>query len=218
MGLFITYEGGEGSGKSTHARSLYRKLARLELPVLLTHEPGVTPLGKRMGRLLKWARKMEISPLAELLMFNVSRIQLISEVIRPALDSDKIVICDRFAASTVAYQGYGRGLDLKQVKVVNEIGTGGLRPDLTVLLDITAEAGLRRKGGKTADRFEAEDIAFHTRVRAGYLKQAEEEPRRWLVVDAEKSKKEIAGIVWDRVRKMIPGEKINRLSEGLDVR
>jgi len=203
MALFITFEGGEGSGKSVQARALYRRLLRLAVPVLLTHEPGVTSLGKKIARWLKWGQDMGISPMAELLLFNASRAQLVTEVIRPSLESGKVVICDRYADSTTAYQSYGRGLDLAMVKAVNHAAIQGLNPDLTVLLDIPVGAGLARKKGKKQDRFEQEDIAFHQRVREGYLKLAASEPERWLVVDATQSKDKIAEIVWEKVSQLL---------------
>jgi dTMP kinase len=212
MALFITFEGGEGCGKSTQAKLLYRRLDRLAIPVLLTHEPGVTPLGKKIARLLKWAQDVDISPAAELMLFNASRAQLVSDVIRPSLESGRVVVCDRYADSTTAYQGYGRGLDLSVVTSVNKAGTLGLLPDLTILLDMPVEVGLARKGGKRRDRFEEENQKFHQRVRDGYLKMAAREPKRWLVIDAEKSKEEIAGIIWQRVSGLLPRKK--RISKG----
>ncbi len=203
MSLFITFEGGEGSGKSVQARALYRKLSNLAIPVVLTHEPGVTPLGRKVTRWLKWSPDMDISPLAELLLFNVSRVQLIAAVIKPSLKSGKVVICDRYDDSTVAYQSYGRGLDLAAVKAVNGAAVQGLIPDLTVLLDIPVESGLARKKGKQKDRFEREDIAFHQRVRGGYLKLAADDPQRWLVVDATRSKEKIGQIVWQKVSELL---------------
>jgi len=207
MALFVTFEGGEGSGKSDQAKALYRKLTKLAIPVLLTHEPGVTPLGKKTAYLLKWSNHVNISPVAELLLFNTSRAQLVTEVIKPNLDRGTLVVCDRFADSTTVYQGYGRGLDMAMVKGVNRIGTLGLTPDLTVLLDIPAEEGLARKKGNQADRFEQESLAFHRRVREGYLRLAGEEPARWLVIDGRKPKGEIARIIWQRVSQMLPEEK-----------
>jgi len=206
MTLFITFEGGEGCGKSVQARALYRRLSQLAIPALLTHEPGGTPLGKKLGRWLKWAQDTDISPLTELLLFNASRAQLITEVIQPSLASGKIVISDRYADSTTAYQSYGRGLDLSIVKTTNNAATQGLKPDLTVLLDMPVEAGLARKKGKRQDRFEQEDIVFHKRVRAGYLKLATNEPERWLVVDAAQSKAKIEQIIWQRVSRLLSGQ------------
>lgn len=204
MALFITFEGGEGSGKSYQARVLYRKLVKLALPVLLTHEPGGTPLGKKLRRVLKRDGGPKISPLAELLLFNASRAQLVADVLKPALAEGKIVICDRYTDSTTVYQSYGRGLDLTMVMAVNDAATGGLKPDLVVLLDIAPEAGLTRKEVATNDRFERETLVFHRRVREGYLKLAEEEPERWLVIDASKRKEEIAEKIWQRVSNLLP--------------
>ena len=206
MPLFITFEGGEGSGKSVQAKALYRKLSRLAIPAVLTHEPGVTSLGKKVARWLKWGQDIDISPMAELLLFNVSRAQLVTEVVRPNLKSGKVVISDRYADSTTAYQSYGRGLDLVTVKAVNNAAVQGLSPDLTVLLDIPVEVGLARKRGKKPDRFEQEDIAFHQRVREGYLKlAAADDPERWLVVDASQPKEKIAEIIWQKVKGVLEG-------------
>ena len=202
MALFITFEGGEGSGKSLQAGALYRKLSRLAIPALLTHEPGGTPFGQKIGRWLKWAQDTDISPLTELLLFNASRSQLVTEVIQPSLKNGKIVICDRYADSTTAYQSYGRGLDLEMVKAINNAATQGLKPDLTVLLDMPAEKGLARKSTRKQDRFEQEEIAFHQRVREGYLKLAANDPERWLVIDATQSKQKIARIIWQRVSQL----------------
>ena len=204
MALFITFEGGEGCGKSVQARALYKRLSQLAIPALLTHEPGGTPFGKKLGRWLKWAQNTHISPLTELLLFNASRARLIDEVIQPNLKNGKIVICDRYADSTIAYQSYGRGLDLEMVKAINDAATQGLKPDLTVLLDMPAEEGLGRKRVKRQDRFEKADIAFHQRVRDGYLKLAANDPGRWLVVDASQPKRKIAQIIWQRVSQLLP--------------
>jgi len=203
MTPFITFEGGEGCGKSTQARLLYRRLSELAIPVLLTHEPGVTALGKKITRLLKWSDSVAISPMAELLLFNTSRVQLVTEVIRPNLEKGTVVICDRYADSTTAYQGYGRGLDMAMVVTANRAGTTGLIPNLTIFLDMPVEAGLARKTGVKKDRFEAESMSFHRRVREGYLELVKVEPERWLVVDATQSKKTIAGIIWQRVSRLL---------------
>ena len=203
MALFITFEGGEGSGKSVQAKELFRRLSQLVIPVVLTHEPGGTPFGKKLARWLKWAQGTDISPLTELLLFNTSRAQLVAEVIQPGLKNGKVVISDRYADSTTAYQGYGRRLDLDTVKATNSAATQGLKPDLTILLDIPAEEGLDRKKAKSRDRFEREVLAFHQRVREGYLKMAAAEPERWLVVDASQSKRKIAQIIWQRVSQLL---------------
>ena len=200
MSLFITFEGGEGCGKSTQAGALYRRLLSLGIPAILTHEPGGTPLGNDLRRWLKG--EGEIDPLTELLLFNASRAHLVSQVIRPALDGGSIVICDRFFHSTIAYQGYGRGLDLGLIETVNNIATQGLRPDLIVLLDIAAEQGLKRKNLR--DRFEREEIAFHQRVRQGYLEMAKKDPQRWLVIDGSLPRKEVERLIWERVGQLLP--------------
>jgi dTMP kinase len=203
MALFITFEGGEGCGKSVQARALYRRLFQLAIPVLLIHEPGGTPLGNKIGYWLKWGRNTKIAPLTEVLLFNASRAQLVDEVIRLSLKAGKVVIGDRFFDSTIAYQSYGRGLDLAMVKSICQAATKGLKPDLTVLLDIPAEEGLARKSARRHDRFEEAGLAFHRRVRSGYLKMAKEEPERWLVIDARQPKKKIAEIVWQRVSQLL---------------
>jgi dTMP kinase len=203
MAIFITFEGGEGSGKSVQAKALFRRLSDLAVPVLLTHEPGGTPFGEKLGHWLKWARDAYISPLTELMLFNASRAQLVAEVIQPNLKSGKAVISDRYADSTTVYQGYGRELDLAMVKATNKAATQGLKPDLTILLDIPVEEGLARKMARKQDRFEQETAIFHQRVREGYLELAAAEPRRWLVVDATQSKRQIADIIWQRVSRLI---------------
>jgi dTMP kinase len=203
LGLFIIFEGGEGCGKSTQSRLLLRKLGQRNIPVVLTHEPGGTALGDALSKALKRRKGASISPQAELFLFAASRAQLVAEVIRPALEEGKVVICDRFTYSTVVYQGYGRGLDLTAVKTVNNMATGNLKPDLVVLLDILPEQGLARKQS-LKDRFEMEDLSFHRRVREGYLRMAAAEIDRWLVLDASLPKKKIAEIIWDRVNQLLP--------------
>jgi dTMP kinase len=201
--LFITFEGVEGCGKSTQSRLLYSRLQKLAIPSLLIHEPGITALGKKITRLLKWSKDINISPISELMLFNASRAQLLEEIVRPALKEGKVVICDRFADSTIAYQGYGRGLKLETVTEANRIATQGLIPDLTILLDVPADKGLIRKEDTTPDRFHTEKLTFHLRVREGYLKLAKAEPERWLVIDGTQSKEAIAGIIWEKASKLI---------------
>jgi dTMP kinase len=208
LSLFITFEGSEGCGKSTQAKALWRKLARLGIPVELTHEPGGTALGNQLRHTLKKGHQDKISPLAELFLFAACRIQLVTEVIRPSLQQGKVVICDRFADSTTVYQGYSRGLDLDTVKKINDSATQGIKPNLTILLDIPIQKGLGRKP-PTNDRFESEDIAFHNKVRDGYLKLAATEPERWLVIDATLPRARIGKIIWDRVNQLIQTEKIS---------
>ena len=203
MAIFITFEGGEGCGKSTQARALYKHVSRKGLPVVLSQEPGGTPLGKELRRHLKRTEGTEISPLAELFLFAASRAQLVEKVIIPSLESGAIVICDRYSDSTTAYQGYGRGLDLDTVQTINTTATGGISPDLVILLDLPVEIGLSRKGAIKGARFEREEIAFHQRVRNGFLRMAKTDPERWLVIDAGVSRSEVSRIIRDKVGELI---------------
>ncbi|MFC2060221.1 dTMP kinase [Chloroflexota bacterium] len=203
MSLFITFEGGEGTGKTVQARALYRRLSKLAIPVVLTYEPGGTQLSKIIGRWLKKIQDIDILPLTELLLFNASRAQLVAEDIRPSLEEGKIVICARYADSTIAYQGYGRGLDLGTVKAINNAATQGLEPDLTFLLDMPVAEGFTRKKNQKPDRFEIEDVTFHQKVREGYLKLAANEPKRWLVINASQPKEKIEQIIWQRVSQLL---------------
>jgi len=203
LGLFISFEGGEGCGKSTQSRLLLKKLEQQNIPVVLTHEPGGTTLGNELRRTLKKERDSSISPQAELFLLAASRAQLVAELIRPALEEGKVVLCDRFTHSTMVYQGYGRGLDFTAIKMVNNMATRYLNPDLIILLDISPKQGLARKQS-LKDRFELEDLSFHQRVREGYLKMAAAEPDRWLVIDASLPKGKIAEIIWDRVSRLLP--------------
>jgi dTMP kinase len=201
--LFITFEGGEGCGKSTHSRLLLKKLERRNIPAVLTHEPGGTVLGDELRSLLKTMKGPPISARAELFLLAASRAQLVAEVIAPALKEDKVVICDRFTHSTMVYQGYGRGLDFTAIRMVNNMATRHLGPDLTILLDIAPEEGLARKRS-LKDRFELENLSFHRRVREGYLRMADAEPDRWLVIDASLAKARVAEIIWGEVSALLP--------------
>jgi dTMP kinase len=206
-GLFITFEGCEGCGKSTQARLLYNELCVRNIRAVLTHEPGGTPLGDRVRNILKVKRDYDISPLAELLLFNACRAQLTRDIILPALDKGASVICDRFTGSTLAYQGYGRGLNLETIASINKAATGGLQPDLIFLLDLQPQTGLKRKRNTDEDRFEAEDIAFHRRVRDGYLELAARDPSRWIVLEAQQSAAELGGTVLSRVLPLFTPEQ-----------
>ena len=199
MALFIVFEGGEGCGKSTQARALHRHLLQEGQRAILTREPGGTGLGERVRRHLKRPGGTPISPLAELFLIEAARAQLVNEVISPALQAGQAVICDRYTPSTLAYQGHGRGLDLETIRAVNGTATGGLSPDIIVLLDIPVEAGLGRKKGRAGDRFESESLAFHRRVRRGYLEMARADPGRWLMVDGRRPRQAIRGTIWERV-------------------
>ncbi|MCL2679610.1 MAG: dTMP kinase [Dehalococcoidia bacterium] len=203
MSAFITFEGGDGCGKSSQSRALLQHLQRERVPALLTREPGGTALGESISRWLKWHKETELSAAGELLLFSASRNQLVNEVIAPALKRGETVICDRFYDSTLAYQGYGRGLDLDIIKQLNDLAAEGLKPTFTILLDIPADQGLARKNAASRDRFEKEELAFHEQVRQGYLQLARNEPQRFLVVDALLPKKDIAAIIWTRVTKLL---------------
>ncbi len=204
MSLFISFEGGEGCGKTTQAKILWRRLRQVAIPVILTHEPGGTSLGREIRHCLKKSRTNNPPlALAELLLFAASRAQLMTEVIRPNLEQRWIVLCDRFTDSTLAYQGYGRGINRETINTLNELATGKLNPDLVVLLDIPPEIGLNRRHAKTRDRFEQEDLAFHQRVREGYIELASQEPQRWLVINATLPKAEISQIIWEKVNKLL---------------
>ena len=204
-GLLIAFEGGEGCGKSTQSKILWQKLCQ-NIPSILVQEPGSTALGNEIKRWLKRKQDYPISPQAELFLFVASRVQLVSEIIRPALDKGKVVICDRFAHSTLVYQGYGRGLDLSTVAAINNLATQSLEPNLTILLDMPPEQGLARKQS-AKDRFELEDLSFHRRVREGYLKMAAAEPDRWLVIDATLPKAKISHIIWEKVSQILSNLK-----------
>jgi dTMP kinase len=201
LSLFITFEGGEGCGKSTQAEALYNELHRKNLPTVLVHEPGGTALGEEIRKTLKWGAG-NITPQVELLLFSASRAQLIAEVIQPALQKGKIVICDRFSHSTTAYQGYGRGLDLATVEMVNKLAAQKVKPDIAIFLDLSPEQGLARRG-KLLDRFESQELSFHHRVREGYLKMVADEPDHWLVIDAMLPQKKISKIIWEKVNHLL---------------
>lgn len=183
-GFFLALEGGEGAGKSRLQASLGERLRAAGRELVLTREPGGTPLGEQV-RSLVTARQPLDDPLAELLLFESARAHLVTAVLRPALARGAIVLCDRYAASSVAYQGYGRGLPREIVEQANAIATGGLAPDLTLLLDLPVEAGLARRAGDGGENhFEREEIAFHERVRAGYHELASGHAASWRVLDA----------------------------------
>jgi dTMP kinase len=200
LSLFIVFEGGEGSGKSTQTRMLCEHLEKSGIPVLLVHEPGYTPLGNEIRQWLKG--NIGIDPVTELLLFEASRVELVKNIIRPALASGTVVICDRFYHSTIAYQGYGRGLDLKLIETLNKIATGGLEPDLVIFFDADIGKALERKHYK--DHFDLEDIAFHQRVKEGYLKMARAERKRWVTIDGLQTKDAIAQAVWEKISAFLP--------------
>lgn len=193
-GLLITLEGGEGSGKTTQAITLAKHLKERGHSVCLTREPGGTALGQAVLRLLRESEGgLTMTPLSELLLFEADRAQHVSGVIRPALTEGKIVVCDRFTDSSLAYQGHGRGLGLELIRRLNDEATGGLVPQLTLLLDISPEIGLAREGAQI-DVTGRESPAFHERVRDGFLALAREEPERFVVIDATRPEGEVAAI------------------------
>ncbi len=200
-GLFVTLEGGEGAGKSTQLTALARLAETAGVEVVTCREPGGTPLGERLRAALFATAEGETppAPAAELLIFTAARAQLVAEVIRPALERGALVVCDRFADSTVAYQHYGRGLDAATVRAANEAATQGLVPDLTLLFDLTPEQAFQR-GERGQDYLEREDVEFHRRVRRGFLELAAAEPERWLVLDATRPAMQITHAAWERIR------------------
>jgi dTMP kinase len=210
--VFITFEGGEGSGKSTQARRLTERLRSAGHDVCLTYEPAGSSLGVLLKGLLERRAAGEappITPHAELLLFAAARADHVRTVIRPAIEAGRIVVCDRFADSTVAYQGYGRGLPLDEIATVNRIATDGLAPDLTLLLDLPPEAGVARanatheSGQKRRDALGEEMLEFHRRVREGFLSIARGEPERVIVVDSTAPAEDVAKRVWDSVAKAL---------------
>ena len=203
MSLFVTFEGCEGCGKTFQSKALFKRFSSAGISACLTYEPGGTPLGDEIRRLVKRQRLDIISPEVELLLFATCRFHLVNKVIRPSLEEGKMVICDRFSDSTTAYQGYGRGIDLDIVGTINSLATQGIKPDLTILLDIPVREGLVRKKGGANDRFEEEGLDFHRRVRNGYLELAAQEPERWMVIDARLPKAGITDIVWRQVNYLL---------------
>ncbi|MDE2842023.1 MAG: dTMP kinase [Chloroflexota bacterium] len=227
-GLFIAFEGGEGAGKTTQSLLLAERLAELQTPHLLVREPGGTELGEYLREYLKSERPL--SPEAELLLFEAARVELVSCQIVPALEAGQVVIADRFFGSTIAYQGYGRGLDLQIIDSLNRFAAGSATPDLTILLDLSPEAGIRRamafqtsfsqdaSGGlaplernEEGTRFEDLDLDFHNRARAGFKELAEAQQETWVMIDALGSIESVQDEIWSRTReRLYPEEKAAR--------
>ncbi|MBI2906495.1 MAG: dTMP kinase [Chloroflexi bacterium] len=211
MALFVTFEGIDGSGKSTQAKLLHSRLRRNGVPVRLVREPGATALGERLRRILsspRCAASLPIDPLAEVFLFAAARAQLVKEVVLPSLWQGTTVVSDRYLHSTTAYQGYGRGTNLNALEAINRISTGDLRPDLVVLLDLEPAGALARRGAdEGARRFEEEELAFHQRIREGYLEMARKEPGRWLVVDGNRPKDALAAEIWERVKGLLDRQR-----------
>ena len=189
-GLFITFEGIEGSGKTTQLKLLGEVLKEYRIPYILTREPGGSRLSTQLRHWILNKLEYNLMPETELFLFLADRAQHVKEVVEPALKQGKIVLCDRYTDSTLAYQGGGRGFDLKLLNVLNRAATGGLKPDLTILFDLPAETGLKRAlgRGKGKDRMEREKIQFHRRVRKVFLDMARKERSRFIVIDANQSR------------------------------
>jgi len=186
--MFITLEGPEGSGKTGQLETLAEALSHRGYRVQKTREPGGTPIGDQIRKTILDLKNTAMVDRTEALLLQASRAQLVEEVIQPALEAGRLVICDRYADSTLAYQGYGYQNDLDSLRKIIDYATGGLKPDLTVLLDIDPEIGLRRRtNAGNLNRLDALDLAFHRRVRAGYHALVREEPERWVVIDADQS-------------------------------
>lgn len=189
--MFITFEGIEGCGKSTQSKLLCEALIDRGFPVVFTREPGGTPAAEELRSFLLKPRDEKFPPFAELSIYEAARAFHVENLIRPSLKEGAVVICDRFIDSTVAYQGYGRGIDVSLIERLNREATGGLKPDITVLLDLPVEEAFRRILDRRKDRMESEGVDFHRRVREGFLRIAGKEPDRFIVIDGTKSVEEI---------------------------
>ena len=207
--MFINFEGGDGSGKSTQSSILALNLKKEGFKVRLLQEPGSTQLGNYLRH---WLKKEDTTPLAELFLFEAARAELIHQVIEPELKNNTIIICDRFSDSTLAYQGFGRGIPLEDIIQLNQIATQGITVNLTFLLDCDPLKSLNRtmqiditnnKRGKEGTRFEKETLEFHTRVRQGYLTLATKDPKRWHVINAAKDIDSISKEIWDQTKQIL---------------
>ncbi len=201
-GTLVTLEGGEGSGKSSQADALATLMREHDYDVTITREPAGTELGEIVKGIFQ--RGVTVTPGAELLLFEAARAQHVQEVIRPALELGKVILCDRYTDSTLAYQGYGRGLSLDHLRAVDHIATGGLPPHFTILLDLPPEIGLARKDYEPlGDSIGKESLEFHQRVRAGYLKLAQREPKRMVVVDGSLPKDQVTRAAWRHLKRFL---------------
>lgn len=198
-GKFITLEGCDGSGKTTQANLLKNKFKEMKIPCLFTREPGGTPISEQVRKVILDARNQAMVSRTEALLYGACRAQLVGELILPSLNQGVHVICDRYIDSTLAYQGYGRGLNLGQLQGINDYATNGLKPHLTIVLDIDPGLTFKRLVDRTADRLEGEQIQFHQRVRTGYLELAKQEPDRFIIIDGNQSIEEVHKDILDRV-------------------
>jgi dTMP kinase len=207
-GIFIVLEGGEGSGKTTQARLLAEHLRAAGGHVTSVREPGGTPAGDDIRQILLDPAHDGLDPRAELLLYVASRAEHVAKVIRPRLEAGDVVVCDRFTDSSLAYQGYGRGLDLAAIRTLNDLATGGLAPDLTIYIDLDPLVGIARAEGRgTADRLEAEEIGFHERVRGGFVELCASAGH--VIVEGSRSVPEVAESIWDAVSRagLVPGAR-----------
>ncbi len=200
-GIFITFEGPEGCGKSTQSYLLFEYLKRAGYSCIYTREPGGTPVGEMIRKILLDSRGVRVSSLTELLLFEAARSALIRDIIRPVLERKMVVISDRFSDATFAYQGYAGGLDLGMIKKIDRIATGGLKPDITLLLDIKTSLGLARATKTARDRMEEKSLGYHVSVRQGYLQLAKEDPGRIRIIKAVGSIDKMQG----KVRREVEG-------------
>jgi len=204
--LFITFEGVEGSGKTTQIQRLKKYLTQKGIPCKVTREPGGCPIGEKVRKILLNPDHREMVPISELLLYESARAQHVKEVIEPFLKKGGIVLCDRFRDATLAYQGYGRNIDLKWIERLNHLSSQGIKPDVTFLLDCPSDVGLKRAlqrnrtlRQENEERFEKEEIQFHRRVRKGYLAIAKKEPRRVKVIDTRQGEEK----VFEKIRKIV---------------
>ena len=203
--MFITLEGPEGSGKTSHIPYLVQYLREKGRIVFPTREPGGTTIGEQIREVIHDLKNVEMHPRTETLLYQAARAQIVEQVVKPRLNDGEIVISDRYYDSTIAYQGYGHQQDLEQIRTLVKYATGGLVPDLTVLLDVDVEEGLRRKKKDNEwNRLDAYTVEFHQRVHAGYLEMVKAEPKRWMVVDASQK--------WDEVQEKLRKVITERLS------
>ena len=223
-GIFITFEGGDGSGKSTQFSRLSKRLELLGLPVVACREPGGTKIGESIRRLVK--SEKDITPLSETFLFEAARAHLVETVVKPSLKKNKIVILDRYIDSTIAYQGYGHGTDVEQIITLNRMASGGIKPDLTILLNIDPKIGLQRIKSARSDnqqpnkefqnlddsyeqeKFERMPVEFHRRVQAGY-RELSRERGRWCVIGAHQAQHRVADAIWKRVRRVLLDKSVD---------
>ena len=209
MSCFVTFEGPDGSGKTTQIQALYSHLRQDGYPVLLVREPGGTDIGDQIRATLHDPKNVKMLPNTETLLYSASRAQLVGQMIRPALQAGTMVLCDRYAESTLAYQGYGHRLDLELLRAITAFVTGGLKPDLVIYLDMDAERALRRKqaafraGESEWNRMDQKELGFHQRVRAGYLEMAKEEPERWFILDAARPIAALQERIREQVKRLL---------------